>query len=87
MNKNLNDYKLTDDDLKIINQSLNGSKTFKSLDEVKSLSKVAIMTLIEDNLSALIGYDEKKGDIDELGEKADDIISKLLVFLRKRGEM
>ena len=87
MVNNLNENKLNEDDLKIINLSLDESRAFKTINDVELLSKNDIMNLIEKNLSGLIGYDKDKGDIDDLGEKADNVISKLLILLRKRGDM
>lgn len=79
--------KLNDSDLLLINKSLNGSMVYNKISDVEALSKDEIMSLIEDYISGLIGYDGIKDDIDTLGEKADAVISKLLQFLAKRGEM
>lgn len=79
--------KLNNADLLLINNALNGLTVYKSVSEIEALSKEEIMSLIEDHISNLIGYDSVKGDIDTLGEKADEVISKLLQFLTNRGEM
>ena len=79
--------KLNDSDLLLINKSLNGSMAYEEISDIEALSKDEIMSLIENHISSLIGYDSRKGDIDALGEEADEVISKLLQFLAKRGEM
>ena len=79
--------KMNSDDLDIINLSLKELTKFKTVKDIEALPKSAIMSLIEDHLTNLIGFDKEKKDIDDLGEKADDVISKLLTLLEKRGEM
>lgn len=54
--------------------------------EIKSMSKKELLDLT-DNLGSLIGYDPITEDIDAMGLEADNVISKILVFLEKRGEM
>jgi hypothetical protein len=79
--------KINCDDLDIINLSLKGLTTFKAIKDIEALPKDAIMSLIEDHLTNLIGFDKEKDDIDDLGERVDDVISKLLTLLGKREEM
>lgn len=79
--------KLNKDDLDLINLSLNGIRVFSSIDEIMALPKKAIISIIDSHLASLIGYDKKKDDIDNLGERADNVISKLLILLRNRNEM
>ncbi len=75
---------LTDRELEIVN-SVSTTK-FKTDKEIIALSKEKILDLT-DLLGGLIGYDATIGDIDALGLEADNIISKLLIMLEKRGEM
>ena len=42
---------------------------------------------LTDLLSDLIGYDSEVEDIDSIGLEADNIISKILIALEKRGEL
>ena len=79
--------RLNKDDIDLINFSLSGIRVFNSVEEINTLSREAIMSIIDNHLASLIGYDKIKGDIDELGEKADNVIAKLLRLLRNRGEM
>lgn len=87
MENNVRISKLNESDLLLINNILNGKKTYNKIEDIENLTKKEILILIEDKLSKFIGYDMEKNDIDKLGEQVDEIISKLLQFLEKRGEL
>lgn len=76
--------KLDDRDIKLINLVQNDKKY--TINDILSLTKEEILLLI-DLISNLIGYDKTINDIDDLGEKADRLISKLLYQLEKRKEL
>ena len=59
---------------------------YDSIDDVQNLNKEKILNMI-DRLSELIGYDEAIDDIDEMGKRADNVISKLLILLETRGDI
>jgi len=75
---------LTEKDLAIINSV--SERKFISIGEIIKLSKAEVLNLT-DLLGGLIGYDSVKKDIDDIGIDADNVISKLLILLEKRGEM
>ena len=76
--------KLNQSDLQVINKVSVGQ--YDSIDDVQNLNKKQILNMI-DRLSELIGYDEAIDDIDELGKRADNVISKLLILLETRGDL
>ena len=76
--------KLNQSDLQVINKVSVGQ--YDSIDDVQNLNKKQILNMI-DRLSELIGYDEAIDDIDEVGKRADKVISKLLILLESRGDM
>lgn len=76
--------KLNQSDLQVINKVSVGQ--YDSIDDVQNLNKKQILNMI-DRLSELIGYDEAIDDIDELGKRADNVISKLLILLETRGDI
>ena len=83
--------KLTEREIEIINSAideygLNLGTKITSCDQLMSMEKRKIWDLVNNGLSCLIGYDKKKGDIDDLGAEADEIIGKLLIMLRERGD-
>ena len=87
MENNVRNSKLNKSDLLLINNILNEKKTYNKIEDIEKLRKKEILILIEDKLSKFIGYDMEKKDIDKLGEQVDEIISKLLQFLEKRGDL
>ena len=76
--------KLNQSDLQIINKV--STRKYDSIYDVQNLNKEKILNMI-DRLSELIGYDEAIDDIDEVGKRADKVISKLLILLESRGDM
>lgn len=76
--------KLNQSDLQFINKV--SARKYDSIDDVQNLNKEKILNMI-DRLSELIGYDEAIDDIDEVGKRADKVISKLLILLETRGDM
>ena len=76
--------KLNQSDLQIINKI--SARKYDSIYDVQNLNKEKILNMI-DRLSELIGYDEAIDDIDEVGKRADKVISKLLILLESRGDM
>lgn len=76
--------KLNQSDLQVINKVSVGQ--YDSIDDVQNLNKEKILNMI-DRLSELIGYDEAIDDIDEMGKRADNVISKLLILLETRGDI
>ena len=76
--------KLNQSDLQIINKV--SARKYDSIYDVQNLNKEKIFNMI-DRLSELIGYDEAIDDIDEVGKRADKVISKLLILLESRGDM
>ncbi len=75
---------LNNKDLELINMVSGGD--FRCFDEISKMSRDEIIDLT-DSLGSLIGYDSTTNDIDALGLEADNVISKLLKMLEKRGEM
>ena len=59
---------------------------YEDIDDVLNLNKEKILNII-DRLSELIGYDVGTDDIDEFGKRVDNVISKLLILLEKRGDV
>ena len=76
--------KFNERDLELINRI--SRHKFTTSEEINSMDKDDVLKLTVD-LGSLIGYDSTIGDIDALGLEADNIISKLLIMLEKRGEM
>lgn len=74
----------TNRDIELINSV--SSDKFNCSSDINKLSKDEALDLT-DLLGNLIGYDSIKKDIDALGLEADNVISKLLIMLEKRGEM
>ena len=77
-------YILNRVDMNLINEVC--EKKNLTEEEVYSFSREKILKLTE-LLSELIGYDPKKDDIDDIGEMADNTITKLLKILELRNEM
>lgn len=76
--------KLNQSDLQIINKV--SARKYDSIYDVLNLNKEKILNII-DRLSELIGYDVGTDDIDEFGKRVDNVISKLLILLEKRGDI
>ena len=76
--------KLNQSDLQIINKV--SARKYDSIYDVQNLNKEKILNMI-DRLSELIGYDVGTDDIDEFGKRVDNVISKLLILLEKRGDI
>lgn len=76
--------KFNERDLELINRV--SKNKFTTSEEINNMNKDDVLELTI-NLGSLIGYDSTIGDIDALGLEADNIISKLLIMLEKRGEM
>ena len=76
--------KLNQSDLQIINKI--SARKYDSIYDVQNLNKEKILNMI-DRLSELIGYDVGTDDIDEFGKRVDNVISKLLILLEKRGDV
>ena len=76
--------KLTERELELINSVC--WKDIQTSNEIDSFTKEELFRLT-DLLSDLIGYDSEVEDIDSIGLEADNIISKILIALEKRGEL
>ena len=76
--------RLTERELELINSVC--WKDIQTSNEIDSFTKEELFRLT-DLLSDLIGYDSEVEDIDSIGLEADNIISKILIALEKRGEL